>query len=69
MFLSKEHNLLGAIDNRPSENETDVVQDGYELQYDYPEERMMLLDSEMIVALKLGLDEYSNVVQMQFVIA
>jgi len=39
------------------------------LQYDYPEERMMLLDSEMIVALKLGLDEYFNVVQMQFVIA
>jgi len=30
---------------------------------------MKLLDTEMIVALKLGLDEYSNVVQMQFVIA
>lgn len=62
MFLTKDHNLLGAIDNRPSENDEDLHAGGYHLQQDSPEEDIMLDDTEMIVGIKMGLDDYSNVV-------
>ena len=61
--------MLGAIDNRPTDNEEKIKEEGYELQYDHPEERVQLGDTEMIVAMKLGLDDFSNVTQVQFVIA
>jgi len=35
---------------------------GYHLQEDRPEEDIILDDTEMIVGIKMGIDDYSNVV-------
>jgi len=60
--LSKSCDLLGAIDNRPSENDDDLMSGGYQLQEDRPEEDIILEDTEMIVGIKMGIDDYSNVI-------
>lgn len=67
-FVARDGLLVGFANNRPGDDEEQVAQEGYELKQENDEELLELAADEVIVSLKLGLDDYSNIVNVQFVL-
>ena len=68
-FLDKDEMTVGFVNNRPDEDQQLISDEGYELKQENDEEVCNIDQDEVIVSMKLGLDEYSNIVNVQFVLA
>lgn len=67
-FVSSDDLVVGFVNNRPGDDPEQVAQDGYELKQENDEQEFYIDENEVIISLKLGLDDYSNIVNVQFII-
>lgn len=63
-FFDERNRLLGRIDNRPDQEDENLIEDGYKLKTEKDAETIELGPQEIIAGLKMGLDDETDVVSI-----